>query len=105
MANNKRKQISKNKNLDSVVVLKLIVILAILLIPVAVILLSVNKHSNVLQKDNGSAQKTAPISQANLNQSSDDQYNFDAPLPSERVGDISKVPQAKIDTLFNNLKN
>jgi len=101
MANNNNLPKPKIKSKDSkaVIILKLISLIAILLIPLAFIIIVFSKNFLLTRNLNV---KTAQQNNKNIN--STDEYNFEAPLPAGQTGDISKVPKQKIDSLFNNLK-
>jgi len=97
MANNNNlpKAVNRPQDSKAVIILKLICLIAILLVPLAFIVVVFTK--NFLPTKN----LNIPAGQQNNNINSADEFNFEAPLPA---GDISKVPQQKIDSLFNNLK-
>jgi hypothetical protein len=93
---------SMTKPHKEVVALKLIILFAILLIPLVFILLAMSNQFFAIGR------KTAvvkPSLQTNSNQLDTGQdFNFEAKVPSDMVGNLANVPKEKIDTLFNNLK-
>lgn len=96
MENNSNGQGMAKKPQESteVVMIKVIIIFAIALIPVAFMLFDISKRIGLLT----SATKTPQT------QSIGKEYDFDVQVPANVSGDISQVPQEKIDSLFNNLK-
>ena len=97
---NKKKKKAKANN--EVIVLKFIVLFVILLIPSVVVVLSMNKQALVLKyKEIKNLNKTADL---NINKAKEQDFHFEAPIPTERSGNMANVSQDKIDSLFDNLK-
>lgn len=91
-----------------VVFLKLMIVLALLMVPLTLIIFGVLNWQNIFNKKLTKADQQQPAvnqnAKANVNEAADGGYNFDAPIPQENLGDISNVPPEEIDTLFDNLK-
>lgn len=92
----------------AVVFLKLMIILAVLMVPLSVIAFGVLNWQNIFNKKLTKADQPQQVvnqnANANVNEPAGDAYNFDAPIPQENMGDLSNVPKEEIDTLFDNLK-
>lgn len=105
VAKNKKKEKVSSKKIEvnkEVIILKMIILFAILLIPLVVIILNMNKQALVLKyKEFKGADK---IIETNLNKPKWQDFNFEAPIPAERNGNLANVSQEKIDSLFDNLK-
>jgi len=83
-----------------VTMLKLIILFVILLIPLsAVLVFSFSQSFSLMKVSRVEINKTQPVKTA------EKQVNFEAPLPTNRIGDLSNVSQDKLDSLFNNLKD
>jgi predicted PurR-regulated permease PerM len=101
--NNKKTKANKKKPVinKEVVLLKLIVLFVVLVIPIVIIVISINKQMLILQyKDSKNINEQF---KNNINKS-EENFNFEAPIPVERTGSMANVSQDKIDSLFNNLK-
>lgn len=96
MENNFNGQVvaKKPQETTEVIMIKVIIIFVLALIPVAFMLVDISKRIGLLT----SAKKSAQT------QSIGKEYDFDVQVPANVSGDISQVPQEKIDSLFNNLK-
>jgi cell division septal protein FtsQ len=95
----------KNKNNPvqphfEVTMLKLIILFVVLLIPLsAVLVFSFSQPFSLMKVSRVEIEKTQPV------KTTEKQVNFEAPLPTNRMGDLSNVSQDKLDSLFNNLKD
>lgn len=96
---------SEPKQHKEIVFMKLIIILAVSIIPLVLIFVLLGNNfwggQKITRIDNSSTDKAPPKNETNA----DTYNNFDAGIPSDKVGDLDNVPQEKIDSLFNNLKN
>ncbi len=97
MPNNNSKTIKKSAEPQLVILLKLLIVFVILLIPLSFMLIDISNNLLNIQKTNQQANK-------NVKQEDNEDFNFQASLPPEKIGDISDVSQEKKDSLFNNLK-
>ncbi len=97
MANKKNKKVVEHKE---VLILKLVILFAVLLVPLALVLLfSFNQPFLVLKTS-----FDKPVNNVINSESESLDGTFEAALPAERIGDLSNVSDDKINSLFNNLK-
>jgi hypothetical protein len=83
-----------------VTILRLIILFVILLIPLSAILVfSFSQPFSLIKTSQVKLDREVPA------QVTEKQVNFEAPLPANRMGDLSNVSQDKLDTLFDNLNN
>jgi len=96
--NNSKKKQAKQKIADSqmVIFLKLLIVFVILLVPLGFILMDLG---NVLF-----GWDKADFQKEKRQETSENDFNFQAPLPAESSGDISSVSPEKINSLFDNLQ-
>lgn len=87
----------KNVQHPEVVVLKIIIMVAILILPLAFMFIDMSQGI-IIHPRLAMVNKEAS---AKVNEGPD----FQAGLPENSLGDLSQVPQEKIDSLFSNLKN
>jgi len=100
--NNKLPQSEPQKTYHlEVVILKFVIIIAIVIIPVAFMLMDI---SNLYFGQNNKIARQATQAGDTQESEKEEDYHFKAPIPSEKMGDLSKVKKEKVDTLFDNLK-
>jgi len=95
--NNSKKKQEKQRTADSqmVIFLKLLIVFVILLVPLGFILMDLG---NVLF-----GWDKADFQKEKRQETSENDFNFQASLPAEKSGDISSVSPEKINSLFDNL--
>ena len=99
--NQKSVVINKTQHQRSVLLLKLIILTVILLVPLTFMIADVAKTYLVLKYSSLLSMKQ----DENKTLSTSNEFNFEAPLPKDQMGNLANVPKEKIDSLFNNLKN
>jgi len=92
--NNNFKGAIKPQLVTEVVFIKVLIIFVIALVPVAFMLFDISRKIGDFISSK-KAQETKSIGQ---------EYDFNVQVPVSVTGDISQVPQEKIDSLFSNLK-
>ncbi len=100
----KNKNISSNKkntkndfDFQIIIFLKLLIVFTILLVPLSFMIIDISNNFYNLSKNSQNINE-------NTGQENDEDFNFQASLPSEKIGDITNVSEEKMDSLFNNLK-
>ena len=92
---NKQNPSSKPQATTEVVVVKVLIIFALAIIPVAFMLMDISKK---IIDYKASQSKSGQV------QTIGSEYDFKVQIPANVTGDVSRVSQEKIDSLFNNLK-
>ncbi|MCX6744004.1 MAG: hypothetical protein NTX82_00575 [Candidatus Parcubacteria bacterium] len=80
-----------------ILILKIMIMIAVLILPLAFMFIDMSRGIIIRQKLSGLDTKSI-LSDKGQN------LDFQAAIPKNYLGEISQVPQEKIDTLFNNLK-
>lgn len=89
---------------QEVILIKLLILLVVFAVPLSLIFIDISQKmflaSNKLSQGQDN-QAQVPKSSVN---NEDNEYNFDSNLPADKVGNLSNVPKAELDSLFSNLK-
>lgn len=92
------------KEYREVVLIKLLILFVVFAVPLSLIFIDISQQLSFVGNNPPSAQNNQPTVNGNSVNNQENEYNFDSTLPADKVGDLSNVPKAELDSLFSNLK-